>query len=225
MRSLKITLTLACLSSLALLAAFWSRPVHAAALLPATDLPTPSQRFADLSKAEDPSFRKHVIPLLARVGCSARECHGSFQGRGGFQLSLFGSEWQADLIQLTQKKGGEDEIRVDLKNPEKSLILMKPTMQMKHKGKERFKKDSWQYNMILKWIQGGIKDDSNTTGELQRLEISPSEIVFNKQGETVQLRVLAHWVDGSVEDVTEITRFKTNDERSEEHTSELQSLA
>ena len=31
-------------------------------------------------------------------------------------------------------------------------------------------------------------------------------------GQSVQLRVLAHWNDGTVEDVTEITRFKTNDE-------------
>ena len=28
----------------------------------------------------------------------------------------------------------------------------------------------------------------------------------------MQLRVLAHWTDGTVEDVTEMTRFKTNDE-------------
>lgn len=212
MRFLKLTLALACLSSLVLFAVSFSRPAQGEALLPESAPVTPSERFADLSRAEDPSFRRDVIPLLARVGCSARECHGSFQGRGGFQLSLFGSEWEADLLQLTQKKGGEDEIRVDLKNPEKSLILLKPTLQMTHKGKLRFKKDSWQYNMILKWIQDGVKDDSTKTGELQRLEIIPPEIVFDKPGQTVQLRAMAHWVDGLVQDVTELTRFKTNDE-------------
>ena len=40
----------------------------------------------------------------------------------------------------------------------------------------------------------------------------PPEVVFTRPGETVQLRVLAHWKDGTVEDVTQITRFKTNDE-------------
>ena len=106
-----------------------------------------------------------------------------FQGRGGFQLSLFGSEWEADFVQLTQKKGGEDEIRVDVKTPEKSLILLKPTVQIKHKDEgTASKKDSWQYNMILKWVRGGIKNDFDKTGELQRLEVTPAEIVFAQSG-------------------------------------------
>jgi hypothetical protein len=176
------------------------------------ELRAPSVRFADLQKAEDPSFRRHVIPLLARVGCSARECHGSFQGRGGFQLSLFGSEWDHDHIQLTQNKGDEDEIRTNLQEPEKSLILMKPTLQMKHKGKLRFKKDGWEYNLLLKWIKDGAKDDAPTNADFDRLEVQPAEIVFQKPGDTSQLKVLAHWKDGSVEDVTELTRFRTNDE-------------
>lgn len=198
--------------ALGLLAVLLAAPAGSGALTSADDLTTPSQRYADAQKAQEPSFRRHVIPLLARAGCSARECHGSFQGRGGFQLSLFGSEWEQDFVQLTQKKGNEDEIHVNLTAPEKSLILLKPTLQMKHKGKERFKKDSWQYNMILAWVRGGAKNDAEKTGELQRLEVTPSEIVFSRSGQAVQLRVLAHWADGVVEDVTELTRFKTNDE-------------
>lgn len=176
------------------------------------DTRTPSQRYATIKDAHDPSFRRHVIPLLARVGCSARECHGSFQGRGGFQLSLFGSEWDHDYVQLTQSKGDEDELHVDRDHPDQSLILLKPTMQVKHKGKERFKKDGWEYNLLLKWIQDGAKDDSKQTGELARLEITPSELIFNKIGDSIPLRVVAHWTDGTQEDVTELTRFKTNDE-------------
>src|SRR6185437_6612312 len=112
MRSLKFARTAASLASLVVLAVFTSASADGAASAPANTLQTPSQRFSDLSQASDVSYRRHLIPLLARVGCSARECHGSFQGRGGFQLSLFGSEWEADFAQLTQKKGGEDEIRV-----------------------------------------------------------------------------------------------------------------
>src|SRR5665213_3634588 len=119
MRSLKLNVITGCLIiALGLLAGSFVTPARGAALMPSQDLQTPSQRFSNLQRAEDPSFRKHVIPLLARLGCSARECHGSFQGRGGFQLSLFGSEWTDDFVQLTQKKGGEDEIRVNLKEPE-----------------------------------------------------------------------------------------------------------
>lgn len=211
MQSLNLTLPAACFILLSLLAALKIPPARGAVSDPAQDLRTPSQRF-DFQKAEDPSFRRLVIPMFARVGCSARECHGSFQGRGGFQLSLFGSEWDADYLQITQKKGGEDEVRINPSDPEKSLILLKPTLQVHHKGKERFKKDSWQYNAILKWIQNGAKNDADQTGELQRLEVTPAEIVFASAGQSVQLRVVAHWNDGTVQDVTEITRFKTNDE-------------
>jgi hypothetical protein len=171
-----------------------------------------SERFGDLQKAESPSFRRHVIPMMARVGCSSRECHGSFQGRGGFQLSLFGSDWDHDHVQITQTKGGADLIRVDMNDPEQSLILLKPTAQVDHKGKERIKKGSWEYNLMLKWLRDGAKNDADRTGELQDLEISPPEMVFNHQGETAQLRVLARWKDGTTEDVTQVTRFKTNDE-------------
>ena len=41
-----------------------------------------------------------MIPLLGRSGCSGRECHGSFSGQGGFQLSLFGYEPEADFAAL-----------------------------------------------------------------------------------------------------------------------------
>ncbi len=171
-----------------------------------------SERFGELQKAESPSFRRHVIPMLARAGCSSRECHGSFQGRGGFQLSLFGSDWDHDHVQITQTKGGADLIRVDMNDPEQSLVLLKPTAQIDHKGKERIKKGSWEYNLLLKWLRDGAKNDADRTGELQSLEVTPPELVFNHQGETTQLRVLAHWEDGTTEDVTQVTRFKTNDE-------------
>ena len=63
-----------------------------------------------------------------------------------------------------------------------------------------------------RWINDGAIDDSATNPEISHLEIQPSELVFANAGEAVQLRVLAHWRDGEVEDVTDITRFRTNDE-------------
>ena len=46
--------------------------------------------------ADAPDFQRHVVPLLGRLGCNGRSCHGSFQGQGGFRLSLFGYDFQAD---------------------------------------------------------------------------------------------------------------------------------
>ncbi|MCA9224626.1 MAG: hypothetical protein KDA47_03410, partial [Planctomycetales bacterium] len=63
-------------------------------------LPPIDQRFADLNGEETPDFQRHVSPLFGRLGCNGRSCHGSFQGRGGFRLSLFGYDFQADLDAL-----------------------------------------------------------------------------------------------------------------------------
>lgn len=38
-------------------------------------------RFKDLGNDEMPDFQKHVAPLLGRLGCNGRSCHGSFQGQ------------------------------------------------------------------------------------------------------------------------------------------------
>jgi hypothetical protein len=161
----------------------------------------------------EPSFRRHVIPLLSRAGCSGRECHGSFAGQGGFQLSLFGYDFEADHRELTQDAdGNEGEVRVNLVEPARSLLLLKPTVQVKHKGKERIKKGSWEYQLLLRWIERGARDDSATTGEFDRLEISPREIIFRNAGEQAQIKAVAHWKDGTVEDVTRLTRFRSNDE-------------
>ncbi len=108
--------------------------------------------------------------------------------------------------------GDEGEVRVNLKSPAESLLLRKGAALMSHKGKERFAKDSWEYNLLLRWISAGAKIDVAETGEFDRLEVYPKEIIFRRPGETAQLRVLAHWKDGTVEDVTEITRFRSNDE-------------
>ncbi len=103
-------------------------------------------------------------------------------------------------------------MRIDRTNAAKSLLLTKPTMEEQHKGKKRLEKGSWEYNLVLKWIQSGAKGDVEATGEFDRLEITPAEIVLKHTGDTAQLRVLAHWKDGTVEDVTQITRFRSNDD-------------
>ncbi len=172
---------------------------------------TAKERWSDLDKAEAPSFRRHVVPLMSRLGCSGRECHGSFSGQGGFQLSLFGYDFEKDHKQITADT--EHNIRVELNDPTSSLVLQKPALDgEKHKGKKIFDKGSWEYNLILKWIQNGAKLDVAETGEFGKLEVLPKELVFKQVGEGIQLKVLAHWKDGTVEDVTQITRFRTNDE-------------
>src|SRR6185295_1070385 len=96
-----------------------------------------SQRFVPGDVSEEPSFQRHVSPLFGRLGCNGRACHGSFQGRGGFRLSLFGYDFKADYEALT--KG--DHPRVNLDGPLESLILVKPSNEDLHEGGLRYKKD------------------------------------------------------------------------------------
>ncbi|MDP6930858.1 MAG: hypothetical protein QF412_14260 [Planctomycetota bacterium] len=128
-------------------------------------IPT-SQLYADIDVAPSPSFRRHVMTLMSRNGCSGRECHGSFQGRGGFSLSLFGYDFAKDHKEIVADP--DDDARVDLENPEQSLVLLKPTMQKKHKGKLRFEKESWEYNLILKWIRSGADLEVDSLGRQER---------------------------------------------------------
>src|SRR5687768_11060030 len=104
------------------------------------------ERFAD--PGVEPSYQRHVLPLMSKVGCSGRACHGSFQGQGGFRLSLFGYDFKQDHTALLSG----DPPRVNLKDPERSLILLKPTLQEEHEGKKVIEKDSWQYNILARWI-------------------------------------------------------------------------
>jgi hypothetical protein len=167
-----------------------------------------SQRFAKAGTDEMPSFQRHILPLLGRLGCNGRACHGSFQGQGGFRLSLFGYDFQADHDALV---GGERP-RTNLKDPSQSLILLKPTRGVPHKGGKRMDVGGWQYNLVLRWLQGGAPGVKEKDATFAALDIEPREIVFPKPGGHVQLKVRARWSDGAEEDVTPLCRFRTNDE-------------
>ena len=174
-----------------------------------------SVRMADApsegNHQEIPHFQKHVIPLLGKLGCNGRACHGSFQGRGGFQLSLFGYDFAADHLALLDETSG----RVDTRDAEESLILSKPTDADRHEGGKRFDRDSWQYRVLHRWIESGALDADGADGKttkLSKLKVSPAEIRFDSDDQSISLNAIAHWQDGSVEDVTELCRFSSNDD-------------
>ncbi len=205
---MKTTLLLLCILSPVFAFANALQPTPAARV----EKRTAAERWKDSAKADDVSFRRHVVPLMARSGCSGRECHGAFSGQGGFQLSLFGYDFEKDHTEITADK--DDWSRIDRESPLKSLILTKPSLDEgeTHKGKKRWVKGSWEYNVVRKWIEDGAKSDVAETGEFDRLLVEPKELVFKKLGDAIQLKVTAFWKDGTVEDVTQLTRFRTNDE-------------
>ncbi|MCC9599572.1 DUF1549 and DUF1553 domain-containing protein [Stieleria sp. JC731] len=176
--------------------------------LPPVPAPNIQTRFSKESVSEVPDFQKHVIPLLGKLGCNGRSCHGSFQGRGDFQLSLFGYDFKADHDELM----AEDTGRIDVDDIDESLILAKPSDADLHEGGKRFDKDGWQYKVIRQWIAEGATFDPSSVQELKKLEIVPSEIQFQNADQDTRLRAIAHWADGTAEDVTPLCRFSSNDD-------------
>jgi hypothetical protein len=160
-------------------------------------------------------FERHVVGLLGRAGCASGSCHGSFQGKGGLQLSLFGYDPAKDFAAITRDTNAR---RVNLSNPEQSLLLLKATGQLKHEGMTRFGKSSWQYQTLKTWIEQGAKWKQGS-GEVKKVEISPPELVFKTAGDIGQLKVEATFADDSKENITAFCDFRTNDDAVAEVTS------
>ena len=172
-----------------------------------------SQRFASKDVSEVPNFQQHIVPLFSRLGCNGRACHGSFQGQGGFRLSLFGYDFKLDHEGLTKgDKDKDKEPRILVEEPEESLALLKATLETPHRGGKRMDADSWQYNIFRNWIKAGAKSVDEGSPKFVKLEVTPSEIQFGKDGEQTQIKAVAVWSDGNREDVTPLCRFNSNDD-------------
>lgn len=166
-------------------------------------------RYAADSVTETPDFRQDIVPLLGKLGCNGRACHGSFQGQGGLRLSLFGYDFKSDHEMLTQ---GEKP-RVDTKSVAESLILQKPLQMIPHEGGTRITAGTWQHRVLTKWIEGGAKSVTAETPDFVRLDVTPEEIVATKRGETFTLKAVAVWSNGTKQDVTPLCRFQTNNDQ------------
>jgi hypothetical protein len=101
---------------------------------------------------------------------------------------------------------------VDLDHPSESLILQKPSQTVDHDGGQRFPIDSWEYRLLLRWIETGARHVPSEAVEFVRLQLEPEQIVFKRDGQSQPVTAVAYWSDGSQEDVTALCRFRTNDE-------------
>lgn len=186
---------------------------HQSSLI-AGEVPSADERWAEAEQSDVPQFRRHVVPLFSTLGCNMRSCHGSFQGQNGFRLSLFGFEPDVDrqeLIEVDELSEGEGP-RANLASPSDSLMLRKPTSEFDHEGGQRMNVGSWQYNLILAWIADGAKFSPEEEAKLTRFELQPAELVFTNREVPQTIRAMAWFDDGTVEDVTPLTTFSSNDD-------------
>jgi hypothetical protein len=153
-------------------------------------------------------FERHVMGVFGRMGCNSGSCHGSFQGKGGFRLSLFGYDPAKDYDALTREAEGR---RLNFTDPDNSLLLLKASGRVPHEGKTRFGRNSWAYQLLRTWISGGAKRRAGS-GTVAQIVLDPPEYAFDKPGQNGQLRVKAVFADGSIETITSLCDFRTNDD-------------
>ena len=156
-----------------------------------------------MEKPIEVSFRNQVQPILARTGCSSGACHGAAAGQNGFRLSLRGYDDANDHISLTRGAFGR---RIIPSDPARSLLLLKPTGAVPHKGGTRIEVDSPEYRLLAEWIAAGSPPPKKSDPRIERIEILPEHILL-KPGDSQQLLVRAYFSDGHSEDATRWAKF------------------
>ncbi|MBM3839419.1 MAG: DUF1553 domain-containing protein [Verrucomicrobia bacterium] len=158
---------------------------------------------ANIAKPVEWSFRNNVQPILAKTGCSSGACHGAAAGQNGFRLSLRGYDDEGDHLSLTRHAFGR---RIIFSDPGRSLMLLKPTGAVPHKGGKRFETDSLEYRILSEWIAAGAPPPKQNEPRIDRIEILPAAVRL-KPGTTQQLIVQARFTDGHLEDVTRWVKY------------------
>jgi hypothetical protein len=153
--------------------------------------------------AAEVSFRNHVQPILAKTGCSSGACHGAAAGQGGFKLSLRGYDNEGDFLTLTRGAFGR---RISTTDPARSLFLMKTTAAVPHKGGERFKVHSPEWETLVEWVAQGAPGPKADDVKIERIEVLPPTVKL-KAGQVQQFAVKAHFSDGHSEDVTRYAKY------------------
>ena len=154
-------------------------------------------------------FDHDVIPVLTKAGCNTGACHGAAIGRGGFKLSLYGGDPAADYRAIALELKGR---RVNLSDPDQSLLLMKPTEAMEHGGGYRLDPDASAVARVTAWIrQGARRGDRDALPKFVSLEVSPQSAVVRDQESQHAVKAVAHFSDGSAHDVTSETVFQAED--------------
>ncbi len=153
-------------------------------------------------------FERHIMGLLSKSGCNNGSCHGSFQGKNGFRLSLFGLEPEKDFKALTREQLGR---RINIGDPDSSLLLQKAAGLTGHDGGARFSKDSWQYAVFKEWIRSGGEWNKGS-GEVKSIELNPKEYISIQSGESTRIKVTATYADDSKEDITPFAEYRVQDD-------------
>jgi len=154
------------------------------------------------------SFDTYIRPTISRLGCNAGSCHASQFGKGDFILSVVGFDPVLDHNSMVRDR---QQRRINLVQPEESLLLKKPTMQIPHGGGQRLQKQSTAYETLVAWMKSGAPGPDKDAAVVKKLTVFPRERIV-EIGETQQLQILAEYSDGTTRDVTNWAKFDSTDD-------------
>lgn len=161
-------------------------------------------------KPEQVSFHYGALAALSKSGCNSGGCHGAPSGKGGFALSMVAFDPEADKITLTRDFLNR---RINLPEPESSLLLRKPLMQVAHRGGLKLRRDDESHRLLLNWIQQGCNFDADTAPKLTGIKVGPAvHRTLKWPAHTQQLRVTAAFSDGSQKDITRLAMYSSSEE-------------
>ena len=152
-------------------------------------------------------FLTDVMPVLGKLGCNAGTCHGSREGQNGFQLSLRGYDPLGDHRALTDDLSAR---RINLADPDSSLMLLKAVGMVPHGGNAVTEVGSRRYETIRRWIAEGAHYNADAP-RVVSITLAPQNPVVDAEGATIAMQVLARYSDGSERDVTEDSFIESGD--------------
>ena len=153
------------------------------------------------------NFANDIVPILTKGGCNSGGCHGKAGGQNGFKLSLLGFEPQEDYEHIVKEARGR---RVFPGSPEQSLLLTKGTAQLPHGGGNKLDSESEDYADLVRWIREGMPYGKDTDPKMASISVEPSKLTMPLKG-AQQLKVIAHYTDGSTRDVTKRALYEANE--------------
>jgi Protein of unknown function (DUF1553)/Protein of unknown function (DUF1549) len=154
------------------------------------------------------SFRQDVMASLNVGGCNMGACHGTPSGKNGFKLSLRGFDPKADYLQLTREQFGR---RIDIHNPDASLMLLKGLGKVQHEGGSRLGSTAYPTERLRDWLAAGTPDDATNLPTVKALEVTPMVRVQSAPATKQQIAVVAIFSDNSRRDVTRLTNFSSSE--------------
>jgi hypothetical protein len=152
------------------------------------------------------NFKNEIVPIFTKNGCNAGGCHGKADGQNGFRLSLLGFYPEDDYDFLVNEDRGR---RIFHSEPEYSLLVQKSTNVLPHGGGKRLTRDSYEAELLIRWIKQGTPYGSDDDPTINLVEVLPSVREMNFLG-TQQLAAIAHYSDGSTRDVTRLASYEPN---------------